>query len=202
LAEAQYSLGRLYAGGSDVPQSWTEARMWFEKAAQQGHVGAQFNLGHIYRSGNDVPRDGKQAVVWYERAAAQGNGQAMLSLALVYDAGESVAVDKAKAIYWYEQAGQSGIAQACGNLAVMYLTGTDVQQAPSREWFGRSCPSAPARDSTIRIKAVFFSSGICWLRRCPPNYAPKSRERQTNSKPNTGVNSPQVKATSIGSGVI
>ena len=44
-AEAQYSLGVLYANGRGVPQDYVQARQWWEQAAAQGHREAPFNLG-------------------------------------------------------------------------------------------------------------------------------------------------------------
>ena len=44
-AEAQYTLGFMYAKGEGVPQDYAEAMKWFRKAAEQGHAEAQHNLG-------------------------------------------------------------------------------------------------------------------------------------------------------------
>lgn len=43
-AEAQYGLGLLYANGQYVTQDATQARIWFQKAADQGHVAANLAL--------------------------------------------------------------------------------------------------------------------------------------------------------------
>ena len=40
-ADAQYNLGVMYSEGHGVPQSNAEAKVWFEKAAEQGNEDAQ-----------------------------------------------------------------------------------------------------------------------------------------------------------------
>jgi hypothetical protein len=51
-AEAQYGLGVLYANGQYVEQDPTQAQLWFQKAASQGHVAAKLAL---LSQGADVP---------------------------------------------------------------------------------------------------------------------------------------------------
>ena len=40
-AEAQYNLGLLYKVGKGISQSYTEARYWLSKAAEQGYLQAR-----------------------------------------------------------------------------------------------------------------------------------------------------------------
>jgi uncharacterized protein len=73
-AEAQNSLGAMYAKGQVVPQDYKQAAYWYKKAAEQGHAGGQHNLGFVYAEGLGVPQDFKLAYVWSSLAAAQGKG--------------------------------------------------------------------------------------------------------------------------------
>jgi TPR repeat protein len=90
LAEAQYSLGEMYANGRRDDQ---EATVLFRKAAEQGHADAQFNLGMMYKSGRGVPHDDKKAVAWYRKAAEQEHANAQLLLGWMYANGEGVAAN-------------------------------------------------------------------------------------------------------------
>jgi hypothetical protein len=45
LADAQYTLGIMYANGRGVAQNYAEALKWYRMAAEQGNVAAQCNLG-------------------------------------------------------------------------------------------------------------------------------------------------------------
>ena len=64
-AEAQHSLGRMYANGEGVPQNGVEAVRWFRLGADQGNSDAQNGLGVMYSSGRGVPQDDVEAVYWY-----------------------------------------------------------------------------------------------------------------------------------------
>jgi hypothetical protein len=45
---AQFEVGARYATGEDVPQDYSQALIWFSKAAEQGNVAAQATLGAYY----------------------------------------------------------------------------------------------------------------------------------------------------------
>ena len=79
-ASAQNQLGQLYANGRGIPQDYTTARKWYEKAAAQGHAWAQVQLGMFYANGQGVPQDYKQAQQWWEQAATHGVAQAQYRL--------------------------------------------------------------------------------------------------------------------------
>lgn len=69
-AEAQYNLGLMYHGWSDVvPKNEVEAAQWYRKAAEQGDAKAQEALGWAYEYGLGVLQDHAQAVMWYRKAA-------------------------------------------------------------------------------------------------------------------------------------
>ena len=69
-ADAQASLGALYAKGAGVPQSDTTALQWFMRAAEQGHGKAQVMLGEIWANGWGVPRNQAIAYKWATLAKA------------------------------------------------------------------------------------------------------------------------------------
>jgi len=70
-ASAQFTLGKMYASGEEVPKCRAEAVKWIYKAAHQGHLEAQAQLGEIYLKGLGVPRDEKEAMKWIRKAADQ-----------------------------------------------------------------------------------------------------------------------------------
>ena len=79
-AQAQYSLGFMYAFGYSVPKDKVKGVYWITKAAKQGVARAQYNLGLMYDQGNGVPKDQVKAVYWYTKAAKQGNAYAQSML--------------------------------------------------------------------------------------------------------------------------
>lgn len=112
---------------------YKQAAMWYQKAANQGSVGAQIHLADLYRDGRGVPRDMAQAVAWYRKAADQGDAGAQGTLGLLYSVGMGVAQDYVEAYYWLDlAAAQPGPNQAryIGNRQSVgeHIT-TDQQQA-------------------------------------------------------------------------
>ncbi|MEE2933710.1 MAG: tetratricopeptide repeat protein [Pseudomonadota bacterium] len=75
-ANAQYSLGQMYAEGKGVPQNDKTAVKWYKLAAKQGNNFAQFSLGSLYQTKNKH----KTAVKWYKLAAEQGFAPAQRQL--------------------------------------------------------------------------------------------------------------------------
>ena len=59
--------------GRGVTQDYTEAVMWFRKAADQGDAVAELLLGNHYAFGNGVPQDYSEAMSWFRMAAGQGH---------------------------------------------------------------------------------------------------------------------------------
>ncbi|RKZ48253.1 MAG: hypothetical protein DRQ58_04875 [Gammaproteobacteria bacterium] len=72
-SEAQFQLGALYYQGKGVKQDYSQAFLWYRRAAQQGNADAQYSLGNMYLMGEGVTQDDNQARQWYEKAAEQGH---------------------------------------------------------------------------------------------------------------------------------
>ena len=149
-AEAQHSLGRMYANGEGVPQNGVEAVRWFRLGADQGNSDAQNGLGVMYSSGRGVPQDDVEAVYWYRLAADQGNGNAMFALGAMYADGEGGLRDEAEAVRWYRLAAGQGFDLALSNLGFLYFEQGDYVQAYL--WFhlysARLPPDWPAESRT------------------------------------------------------
>ena len=64
LAEAQYSLGRLYASGKGVPHSEEQATAWVRAAASQGYPPAEARLGSRLAAGKGTTQDDRLAYFW------------------------------------------------------------------------------------------------------------------------------------------
>src|SRR5437016_5615813 len=70
-AQAQLSLGSLYASGMGVSRDLSKAAKWDRKAAQQGLARAQLRVAFEYANGVGVKTDHIEAVKWLRRAADQ-----------------------------------------------------------------------------------------------------------------------------------
>ncbi len=118
-ASAQNRLGQLYFSGQGVPQDYTMARGWYEKAATQGNAWSKNQLGQLSADGLGVPQDYKKARQWWEQAAAQGIAQAQYNLGQLYANGRGVPQDYTMARGWYEKAAAQGNAWAQAQLALL-----------------------------------------------------------------------------------
>lgn len=76
-AEAQFSLGNMYAEGHGVPQDEQQAISWFRKAAEQGFAPAQVNLGVMYTQGQGVEQNLVEAHKWFNIAGGAVNEEGM-----------------------------------------------------------------------------------------------------------------------------
>ena len=62
----------MYQTGTGLPQSFNEALLWYEKAAEQGFAKAQHNLGALYGNGQGIPKDLVKAYKWLLLAQQSG----------------------------------------------------------------------------------------------------------------------------------
>ena len=86
-------LGSLFEYGIGVPKNSATAIVWYERAAESGHIGAMTHLGELSEAGVAVPQDFTSARRRYEKAASLGCAAAMNSLAklLLQDGNPSAA---------------------------------------------------------------------------------------------------------------
>lgn len=75
--EQNFQKGNQYYRGKTVPQDFTEAVKWYQKAAEQGHYQAQYELGMMYYQGQQVPQDFVKSYTWLLLASAQGKKEAV-----------------------------------------------------------------------------------------------------------------------------
>jgi hypothetical protein len=83
LADAQAIMGVLYQNGQGLSQDYTQAALWYDRAARQGHANAQANLANLYRYGAGVPRDYVESWAWFDTAAGVGQAEAVAGRDLV-----------------------------------------------------------------------------------------------------------------------
>jgi ankyrin repeat protein len=77
-AQAQYLLGTLYRSGMGVTVDASTARMWIDKAAQQGHADAAYALAAMHAA--DTPVDAASIQHWLQVAAQAGHPLAAKAL--------------------------------------------------------------------------------------------------------------------------
>ena len=108
-------LGRMSFFGHGTKQSYTDARVQFEKAAALGDPSAIKNLGFMFHTGRGVKADVQQAISYYKKAP--DHPTVMNNMAMLYRHGQGVPQDSARAVRMFEQAILGGDESAMANLA-------------------------------------------------------------------------------------
>ena len=132
--EAQIYLGDWYY----TQKKLDESIMWFEKAANQGHVIALNALGNIYV---DRKNDLKKAFEYYEKCANKGFSICQRNLAHRYEYGKGISQDYKKAFEWSEKAAIQGdnISQFKLGQAYNYGNGVNIHFSKAKEWYKKAC---------------------------------------------------------------
>ena len=146
--KAEYKLGEQYFDGKDVPQDYTKAAEWYQKAAEIGNPNAQYKLGRMYQGYGDegVPTDIKEAFKWYHIAAKQGLADAQDYLGLMYYNGIGVPQDYAEAAKWFRKAAEQGNVDSQFYLGAIYGYGQGVPQdyTEAAEWYRKAAEQGAA----------------------------------------------------------
>ena len=77
-----YFKGEIFYYGRLGYVDYEQARVWYEKAAEQGEGSAMFSLGYMYANELLGESDYSTAAEWYRKAAEAGNKEAMNNLGM------------------------------------------------------------------------------------------------------------------------
>ena len=139
---AQNGLGLLYKVGKGVPQSYGQAKKWFEEAAKQGHAEAQVNLGTLYLHGDAPPQSAQMALFWFSRSAEQGNATAFAQLGVMYAEARGVPQDFIQAYMWFLLAATNGDESSAERRDILATRMTSAQIAEAQERAGAWKPTS------------------------------------------------------------
>lgn len=136
-AEAQYTVGYMYATGKGAQLDYIEAGKWFRLAAAQDHPRAQWAMGLLYDNGWGVTKDKVEAFRWFRLAAEKGEPQAQTSLGAFYIEGFVVEQNTPEAIRWFRRAAVQGLIPAMIGLGAIYKErlGTAQDYPRALMWF-------------------------------------------------------------------
>ncbi|MFA7494956.1 MAG: tetratricopeptide repeat protein [Acidithiobacillus sp.] len=118
-AKLENTIGTRCALGDGVPQNYSLAAQWFEKAAMHGYAKAEYNLGMQYYFGQGVAKNLDKAAYWWTKSADLGVSSAQYNLGNLYFTGQGVHQDYAKASFWWHKAAAAGNPQANKNLEIL-----------------------------------------------------------------------------------
>ena len=114
--QAQWNLGRMYAGDYWGHLDIAEAARWYRRAAEGGQRDAQYQLGVACLQGTGVAADDGEAFRWFRQSAQQGHLEATLALGWMYAMGRGVAASEKEARTWFAKAARPGSHRAADAL--------------------------------------------------------------------------------------
>lgn len=127
-AEAQASLGILYAKGIGVEKNDKKALTLFQSSARLNDSLGQYELSISYWLGEGVARDPTRSLELLHQAAGQGEALAKYSLGVHYAAGQGVPQSYQEAFGWFLSAANQGLANGQEQVAVYYFKGLGVSK--------------------------------------------------------------------------
>ena len=74
-------MGDIYVRTGPLPPNYSEAAMWYRRAADAGHPAAARALGSLYLTGAGVSQDDNEAARWLSVSAAAGDPGSQVDLA-------------------------------------------------------------------------------------------------------------------------
>jgi localization factor PodJL len=112
-APAQFYLAKLYeTGDAGLPKDVAAARLWTQRAADNGERKAMHNLGLYFFEGTGGPKNLVAAAQWFRKAADLGLVDSQYNLARLYEGGFGVPQSASEAYKWYLVAARSGDAES------------------------------------------------------------------------------------------
>jgi hypothetical protein len=112
-SDAQFNLGQAYRLGRGVPLDLGAAQMWFQRAANSGHLDAETTLGLLLFENGNHP----EGLKWLRRAADQGEPRALLVYGTALYNGDGLPQDKELGYAFISRAAGQGLAAAKDTLA-------------------------------------------------------------------------------------
>ncbi len=123
--EDQFLLGRSYARGEGVTQSYEKAGEWYRKAADQGNIKAMNNLGILFLEGRGIQKNEAEAYKWIRMAAEKGDPRSSYLCGLLLCQGRGVTKDTTEGRTWLERASSLGNTTATERLGEDWFYGDD-----------------------------------------------------------------------------
>lgn len=109
-------------------EDYAQAKVFFEKAIEEGDIEAYCDLGTLYFKGNGVEQDYKRAFELYQKGAKAGDPYCMDNLGMCYFWGHGTETDIQKSAFYTEKAANAGIERAMYDTGLNYERGYGVSQ--------------------------------------------------------------------------
>jgi TPR repeat protein len=160
-AAAMTLIGELYRQGLDVPESFTIATEWFERAAERGDVNATYALASALLDPRNEKRDAERAGVLMRKAAEAGHAAANYNLALTLLA-TGRDEDAARAVACLEIAAKASIGDALHALGILAKQGRGMPQSDivAAQWMKQASETGHGPGEIEYAIMLFNGTGV------------------------------------------
>jgi hypothetical protein len=156
-AEANLSAGHDFIKKKD----YKKARIYLERAANQGSVPAMLALADQYKKGLGAPRDDVKAFKWFKAAAVKEDPAGLLEIGNYYDSGKGgVKKSYERAREYFEKAAAKGNNFAMIRLATYYQKGRGVAKdaVAAIKWYSAAAEQNPR--AAIAIAKMYLEGDV------------------------------------------
>lgn len=161
FAPAQYNIGQAYFWGRGVSKDKARARMWWERAAEQGDLFAIFRLLQVMEPNHELGGLEREREL-LERAAAQGSSEALFGLAhhthYYCPSSDGAQACREREIGYLRQAAEAGHAAAWAELGGELRRGID--DAEGFQWLLKAAEAGELSAMHRVANAYFTGSGV------------------------------------------
>lgn len=139
-------------------EDYAQAKVFLEKALEEGEIEAYCDLGNLYFKGNGVEQDHKRAFDYYQKGAKAGEPYCMSNLGICYYWGHGVETDLQKSAFYSEKAAKAGVASAMFDTGLNYVYGFGVSQniEKARYWLEKASDEGCA-DAFITLGDIYYA---------------------------------------------
>ena len=107
-------------------KNYSEAKEWYEMAANGGHILSQYYLGYMYENGEGCTHDYNKALEWYLKAIENKHAKAARRAAYLFYEGKGVSQNYQTAFTLFSKAAEWSDTTAKFALAYLYENGQGV----------------------------------------------------------------------------
>jgi localization factor PodJL len=148
FAPAQFRLAHMLDRGTGTAVDVERAKVWYRRAAEQGHVNAMHNLAVLLARRDGGTPDYATAATWFREAAERGLTDSQYNLGVLCEMGLGVPKNLPEAYKWLALAARGGDTEATNRVQQIKtrLGAGDIATADRQvaDWRPRTTPMAPA----------------------------------------------------------
>lgn len=152
-ARACVSLGCYHYKKND----YTNAYLYFEKAAKLDYELGFYNLGIMHTNGHGVPQDSQMALKFYLKAAEKGYINAIHSVVEYYEKYPAIEWYLKEAEYWRKKAAEKGSVTEMSQLVKFYERNYKIDGSYTKAEYWRNKileQSSPSNGTTTKVRFV------------------------------------------------